>query len=491
MQITVYTGSTEKTYEAAGERNVLSFLQKHGYYIDADCGGHGFCMKCMTSIDGRMKPACLTPLKDSMIIRLPETKKQEEKKEKNISAAVDLGTTTIHVSLFNESMEKIREISFMNPLRSFGADVITRIEQIQHDPSLLEHMSRMITEKLISECAPYGILKKAIISGNTVMQHILACIDPSSIASYPFHAKTLFREGKEQIPSLENCEVSFMPCTASYIGGDIVSGLLACDLYRRKDTCLFMDIGTNGELVLLKNGIMHACSAPAGPAFEGGEISCGSSDPSHAVTHFSYCNGELSLTCACEEPSGICGSGIIDLLACLLDMELVDETGRFTEPDEVPEKFSRYIRTDQEGNPVFTLNEKISFTGKDLRMLQMAGSALAAGISVLLTETDTKPEEIDHVLLSGNFGSGIRIPSCIRTGMIPSAFLSRTAVSGNTSLKGAEMVLQNPSLLSICRRIAEKTHYIELSDSAVFKAQYMEFMYITEERQWNYISRSF
>ena len=314
------------------------------------------------------------------------------------------------------------------------------------------------------------------------MQHIAAGIDPSSIANAPFIAPTLFGDERKatDIGLLENPKaiVYFAPCFASYVGGDIACGMIATRLDRCEETALFVDIGTNGEIGLSTKNGLYFCSAAAGPALEGAHIECGMSGVSGAVSEISVLDGTIDYqTIGDSSPVGICGSGIIDAVAVMLETGLLDETGCIAdESDDHP----TLLGEDEEGDPVFQITENVYMTGKDIREVQLAKAAICAGIRTLLEEAGIDTDDVDKVVIAGGFGSHIRKESACRIGLIPPELLKKISFAGNTAGAGAVAILLSNEAKDQADRIREKATYLELSQNAKFMEQYIEEMMFEE-----------
>ncbi|MGN1382584.1 MAG: ASKHA domain-containing protein [Eubacterium sp.] len=430
------------------------------------------------------------------------------------SAAADLGTTTIAAALVQmgdegKSAAVCRRGSW-NRQAAYGADVISRIQYIiEHSDDgleiLMDTVRDQILEMILDMCRERKINTSQIddlyIAGNTIMQHIFFGISPVSIASAPFTPETLFLEDespdydeimqpfsaewKDVFPSMK---VYAAPCAAGYVGGDILSGLSACGISEEEGQSLFLDIGTNGEMAIGgKNGLL-CCAVASGPAFEGAQIECGMTASAGAVSKIAMKNGKLELgVIGGGEPSGICGSGLIDLLAVLLESGAVDESGCFLPPEEAAEEADPaivpYIREDEDGNGMIVLNEQqnVRFTAKDVRKLQLAKAAVAAGIEVLMKESGVRAEEVQHLYLAGGFGKHVDLKSAARIGMFPETLADRAVYLGNASLLGMEKACADHSAYAGMQEITTQCRYLELSGNAAFNDAYIGQMMFGEE----------
>lgn len=409
----------------------------------------------------------------------------------NLGLAVDIGTTTVAVYLCDMNTGKTVGVrAFANPQSAYGADVISRIDKIMKDKRALEEQQKLITQAIRRAaeniCEEKGLafsdVRTVVIAGNTVMQHIAAGIDPSSIANAPFIAPTLFGEDypAKALGLLDNANAKayFSPCFASYVGGDIACGMIATGLDSCTENALFVDIGTNGEIGLATKKGLYFCSAAAGPALEGAHIECGMSGIAGAVSEITVKDGALDYqTITNASPIGICGSGIIDAVAAMLETGLLDETGCIAdESDDYP----ALLDEDDEGDPIFRITDNVYMTGKDIREVQLAKAAICAGIRTLLEEASLSADDIDKVVIAGGFGSHIRKESACRIGLIPAELLDKITFAGNTAGAGAVALLLSREAREKAAHIQESATYLELSQNATFMEQYIEEMMFEE-----------
>jgi uncharacterized 2Fe-2S/4Fe-4S cluster protein (DUF4445 family) len=262
------------------------------------------------------------------------------------------------------------------------------------------------------------------------------------------------------------------------VGGDITAGLLASGLYETPGLSLFLDVGTNGEMALGGKDGFLCCSVASGPAFEGAEISCGMASAPGAVRHVALEGGVFQLDVVGDErPRGLCGSGLIDLLAALLRRGAVDETGRLLPPDEAEEKFA-FVGEDEDENGICYLTDdhSVYFTAGDVRKLQLAKAAVAAGISRLLGEAGTAPEQVERLYIAGGFGGGLDPGSAAAIGMIPAQLKDKVVSLGNSALEGAACLAAEPEKWQTLLEIQKNCRYLELSGDGQFSAAFVENM---------------
>lgn len=544
IEVRILQDGQERKREAEEGENLLRILQKNNIFIPAACGGNGTCGKCRVGIirgdqnsEKESVLACRTRVEENMTVILKSwsekdilTEGAEDPQElenmpdkadgalsvrgSEISAAVDLGTTTIAAALVRtDSSGKSAVISrrgAWNRQAAYGADVISRIQYIiEHSGDGLETLMNtardQIREMILDMCRMSEIDASQIddmyIAGNTIMQHIFFGISPVSIASAPFTPETLFLESEspnydelkrkfsgEWKKAFLSMKVHAAPCAAGYVGGDILSGLSACGISGEDGSSLFLDIGTNGEMAIGgKNGLL-CCAVASGPAFEGAQIECGMTASAGAVSQLSMKDGKLDLgTIGGGEPLGICGSGLIDLLAVLLECGAVDESGYFLSPEEAEEEADPaivpYIREDEDGNGMIVLDKKgkVRFTAQDVRKLQLAKAAVAAGIEVLMKEAGVKAAELRHLYLAGGFGKYVNLKSAARIGMFPELLAGKAVYLGNASLLGMEKACSDRSEYEKMQKITRQCRYLELSGNAAFNDAYIGQMMFGDE----------
>ena len=406
--------------------------------------------------------------------------------------AIDIGTTTVVAYLIDGiSGEVVATVSSMNEQKLYGADVISRIQYtIEHEDGLqilcdtiVKQVDRMIGILANRAKISTTAIDSAVFTGNTIMTHFLLGVSPKSIAMAPF--QPVFTQ-IQKIPAqslglkLFEGEAVILPCVSGYIGSDITSGMVACDLQKDEKLKLLVDIGTNGEMVLGNSEFLLGCSTAAGPAFEGAEIRFGMGGTFGAISTFSMENGKISFaTIGGESPVGICGSGLIDIMAALIENNIVDDTGRMLKKEELSEPFQNYASI-VDGEPAFIIAEgemPIVMTQKDVRQLQLAKAAVAAGICSLVDSAGKTLKDVDTIYLAGGFGSFIDKHSATQIGLLPKETEDRICVVGNAAGMGAILAVKSEAILNKMIETAKNTQYIELSTSPKFQDFYMDSMF--------------
>ena len=394
------------------------------------------------------------------------------------AAAVDIGTTTVCIYIVDVIQQKIIDkCTRLNEQSPFGADVISRIGA-SSQPENLQKMRELLIGQINEMTRGYP-LSLITFAGNTTMLHTLLGVNPEHIAAAPFNP--VFTHGFS-CPASElglqlnsGCMAHILPGLASYVGADITAGILACGMMDSESYSLLIDIGTNGEIALGNSGKILCCGTAAGPAFEGAKIACGCGAVSGAVNTIRWDSDSFSITTIGNLPAiGICGSAIIDAAAFLSDTGLIDETGRFDEEYEGP--FAANV-FEMNGQPAFRLTESVYVTQQDIREIQLAKAAIAAGIATLLNNAGLSFEQIGTLYLAGGFGNYINRNNAAAIGLIPPELKEKLIPAGNASASGAALCILSESAVQRLPGIVQAAEYIELSASPVFQQQYMEQMY--------------
>lgn len=496
-----------------GGQKLSDWLRASGYEIPLDCGGRGVCGKCKVRVAEGNFPSAEDPLKllqpdengdiracralcpdGSAKILLKDMGGQglteftfvsEEADGKGVAAALDIGTTTVAAALVDRETGRILDtVSKLNPQRSYGADVISRIAAAK-DGNLLNLQrqilcaaSDMLTE--LSERNPQKKPECMAVTGNTTMLHLFCGISPEGIGTYPFTpAFTDLKELDGQKLSLPVERVILLPSASAFIGSDVIAGALVCRMRELSGPSALLDIGTNGEMIVCtgrgSGNKLYAASAAAGPAMEGANISCGTGGIDGAVCAVL---AESFRTIQDKPPCGLCGCGLVDLIASLLDQGLLDETGSLTE-DAYTLKGS-HLSAD--GQMLSACSETpIVLTQQDIREFQLAKSAIRAGFEALLAEAGILTEQLEKVFIAGGLGYYMNIRSAVRTGLLPAEALPVIEAVGNSSLAGAAQCLSSSVAISEAGRLARECEIAELNSSALFNGLFIENMLFPEE----------
>ena len=416
--------------------------------------------------------------------------------------AFDIGTTTVVGMLWDiESSELVDVVAMTNPQSNFGADVISRINFCHKDPQNLrilhEALKSCLNElilQLTMQCHIKGTdIYEATIVGNTTMSHLMLGVDPFQLAKAPF-VPVFCKPVAISAASLgiginPHGTVNLLPNIAGHVGSDIVGVLLASRISEKKGVHIAVDIGTNGEIILVQDGRILVCSTAAGPAFEGAAIYSGMRAAPGAIDSVVIGNGKVTIsTIEGLPPAGICGSGLIDAVAQMLEAGLIDKTGKLLDCDHaelksnIDPRLEFRLRKGSQGNE-FVLHHGeqnhhgIVVTQRDIREMQLGKGAIRAGIMTLLKLVGADASQIESIMIAGAFGNYIRHESALRIGLIPDIALDRIIAIGNAAGAGASMALLSRKERVKAQKMAEAAEHIELSCNAAFQDEFIKSMH--------------
>ena len=543
QRISIHAGAT--LLEAAGQAGIV---------LNSVCGGSGSCGKCVVNLEpgGREVLACQWRVQSDLTVTVPQSSRFFEQKilswgidrrdeiqpdvykkylkiasaERVLGVAVDIGTTSVVARLINMSNGQcLATQAAINPQTKYGDDVISRISYARTDVKLAELHKTIIecvSELIARLCRQAGVDVKQIyemsVVGNTTMNHIFLKFPITQLGRAPYRA---FSVDAKDLPARDMAlhinpagNIHTVENIAGFVGSDIVAVALAVDIDSAEEITLAVDIGTNGEIILGSRDKLYAASCAAGPAFEGARISCGSRAAEGAIEAVVINGDDIALDVIGDcPPRSICGSGLIDAVAVLLDLGIVEETGRFAEPGTLADKLSPAIvsRIRQEcGQPAFVLTERqaplesryaknalegtdagnrafltgqatsdegrVVLTQEDIRQVQLAKAAIRAGIRLLQKKIGLEDCDIKRVFLAGAFGSYIRRESALRIGLLPAVPAERIIFVGNAASSGAQMILLNSALRAEAEQLARKIEYVEIAHEPDFQAVFAESM---------------
>ncbi len=513
---------------------VLEVVRHAGMHLSSVCGGNGTCGKCRvqlspapkaspidvkhlspTEIDAGIRLACQHEVVDGLVVSLVEVSarakharalgrgsslRRDKYKEGDYGLAVDIGTTTLAVYLIDlYSGVQAEEEALLNPQSAFGADVITRIDHATRDKdgalilkqALLDALDTTISQLCERANISTSDIRFLTAVGNTTMEHLFAGLDVRSLGFAPYVPTTydsLEVNGVQLgLKSVPNATVYAAPVIAGFVGGDTVGFILSESLYRFPGTALGIDIGTNGEIVLVNDRQVWCCSAAAGPAFEGATISRGMRADDGAVEYVTIADldspAELSVIGGLPA-AGLCGSGILDLVSELTRHGIVDSSGRYT--------VSKWLLEDKNGIKSYVVaagahsrdHTPLLFTQKDVRQVQLAKAAISAGTITLLREADVCVEELEAVYLAGAFGTYLRPESAICIGLLPPLDLSRVVCVGNAAGAGAKRLLLSSRERMTAERIAKSAKYLELASNPLFRDLFVKATRFDSQSLW-------
>ena len=485
-----------------------------GLPADFPCGGKGRCGNCRVWAKGHLSPpspqelehlspqdlkegirlACMTTVLGDAWVRLPQDGQRIltdgsrapflPDREEGWGFAVDIGTTTVAAYLYPLGQKEPAAVaSEKNPQCRFGADVISRIERsMAGDREALAAAIRQCLGRLLQTlCTRQGLsprqIRKGVIVGNTAMLYLLCGEEVSSIAAAPFRSRLLWGEwlpaSRLDLPVPPDTPCYLPRCISAYVGADITASILAAGYPAQRPT-LLVDIGTNGEMALLRGEELLCCSTAAGPAFEGAGISRGMNASPGAICRVDCKGDDLSISVLGDlPPKGICGSGLIDAVAALLRLGAVDETGLLLE--EGHPLLPRI--TQEQGRPAIRLAGDVLLTQQDIRAVQLAKSAICAGMLTLLGQAGLSPGDLGELVIAGGFGSSIRLENAQAIGLIPPGLLEKARFIGNGAGGGASMILLSEKERERALRLAGRAATVELSSNPVFTDLYMDNMF--------------
>lgn len=499
-----------------------------GVWIDAPCGGEGKCGKCLVMASGELAPpshpelehvpkemlreglrlACQAGVEGPCAVETGEAPSWGAAKSglaphgtlevdlpalpsgfpEPLGAAIDVGTTTLCVSLVDLiSGERLGISSAENPQTRFGADVMTRIEKCRKDGEASSEMHRAVVESinaLLREASssagvPPSRVARLVMVGNTTMLHLALGEDPSPLGNYPF--EPAFRGPVRASPSTAGLEAGqgaelLVPAVLSgFLGADIVAVILASGAAENDAVTLMVDLGTNGEIALGGRHGMAACSTAAGPAFEGAQISSGMRAVPGAIESLSRDGLFTPGVLGGGKPRGICGSGLLDAVAALLEYGLLAHSGRIIEPAAAEPIAPGRVR---QAGPVreFVLAQgtDVTLTQEDVRQLQLAKGAIGAGVDVLCARLGVRYEEVEGVYLAGVFGSFLKPAAAVTVGIFPAQMKDRVEFAGNAALTGAELMLASEKWWSRALSLSEMVQVVELSGDPEFEKAFID-----------------
>ncbi|MBR6114992.1 MAG: DUF4445 domain-containing protein [Oscillospiraceae bacterium] len=443
--------------------------------------------------------SCTTPAKNNMVVELiPEVRFSiAEQSEGDVYAptpgqegcavACDIGTTTVVCQLLDlKTGRPILRISGSNSQRIYGGDVLSRLKAAEEGRADEIHglIIRQIQYYLGVLCREAGIdagdIRRLAVTGNTIMMHFFAGLDPAKISTAPFEPVSLFGEtlsGSDVGLDFDG-EVFICPAVSGFIGSDVLCGILASGMAASGEKTLLIDLGTNTELVMGTKDQMTACSADGGAAFRASLLEHGMITSAGAIAGVKCKDGELRLeVLGAAEPKGICGSGFIDLLGILYEEEILDEMGHIADPEETDSPLAKYIGT-EEDRTVFYLTEdkKIFISQVDISKFQLAKAAISAGIDVLAEETGIAVTALDKLLLGGGFGAFAHRRHAAVLGLIPEECKGKTEKLGNIALAGAISAALSEEARQELSRIRGLIRVIDLPTHPSFNDAYTEGM---------------
>ena len=498
--------------------NLVEAAGMAGIVLDTACGQKGTCRKCTVTLLPQRQSvlACQYLVQNDVTVLVPRDSRFIEHKilteglSRNDAVtpdiykkylplagdgpitglAVDIGTTTIVVKIIDMKTGRvITTAADLNPQTKFGDDVISRIAYARDDTKLAE-LNKLIINRLnflIAECCGGGAVKssdlyEACVVGNTTMNHIFLRLPITQLGQAPYKAFSVDAKdvSPQEIPLRMNPagNIHTLPNIAGFVGADTTAVALAAALDSADEMTLAIDIGTNGEIVLGTKNKLLAASCAAGPAFEGARIACGSRAADGAIEAVVLAADGINFdVVGGHSPVSICGSGLIDAVAVILDLGAIDPTGRFARPDalktevtEINRQTAFVLALDEKGIPAVYL------TQKDIREVQLAKAAIRAGIRLLQKRLSIADADIKHVFLAGAFGNYIRPQSALRIGLLPDVPVDRILPIGNAASSGAQLALVSSHYRTLAADLARKIEYVEIANDPDFQSTFADSM---------------
>lgn len=525
MQENIKINLNGKEIQGKKGNTLLQALSLHYTNINSYCGGKGTCGKCKVIVKNSSKIptpeenklltenelragirlACKMILQEDVTIQTIESNwiNQEKinaqtidllKKAVSINSkpmygiALDIGTTSVEGWLIRlDTGDVVATHSILNPQQPFGADVISRIQAADTNEGqktlhlkIIDGINQIISTLTNKENIPNDKIDKMVVVGNPTMLHLFLNISPTQMGRSPyepeFYDSQVRTSSELNIGISQDGQVITLPIVSGYLGADILGVALALKLDERKENSLIIDIGTNSEILLAGKGRILACSAAAGPAFEGAHIHHGMRASTGAIDQVKISHQVEYHTINERSPIGICGSGLIDTIAELLREEIIEESGRLIEP-LASHYLSKHVK--KEGSSIKFIfnpddNEQIELNQKDIREVQLAKGATYAGIKTLMEELNINNDEIEQVYLAGTFGNYINIPNAIRMSIIPDVPVKKVQSVGNAAIIGAALALLSQGYLKRVIQIQELIDPIELISCSKFNDYFME-----------------
>jgi len=475
-----------KTVQVEAGSTLLAAEIAAGLSPDAPCGGHGRCGKCRVLVDGTARLACQTAVTNDVAVSLPRNTATDICIDAKVSAvspdgadpyvlAFDIGTTTVVCYLLDgHNGTLLAQAGMENPQRAYGADVISRIQYVMETGStalrgeILHALAHLARVTAVQAGIKPDTITLASIVGNTAMHHLLLGLDPRPLTVPPYmpaQSCALDLPSRGLLPIAENGTVRILPNIAGFVGGDTVACMAATEFDKLEAITLLLDIGTNGEMVLGTRRRRIACSAAAGPAFEGAAISCGMRSEAGAIDRV-WLEGDAVQFHAIGDciPRGLCGSGLLDLVSVLLECGVLDESGRLLC-----------------GSGYRLPGTEVVLTQRDVREVQLAKAAIRTGIELMAQTLGIAIPQITSVLLAGAFGSRLSPGSACKIGMIPPCLCDRIQPIGNAAGTGAIRCALSGAEFARSSVLAEETEFLELASLPQFQDAFVDALLFSED----------
>lgn len=520
VECSVTVNSADESFSFTAEYNepLFALLIKRGliHHLETPCGGKGLCGKCLLRAVGRLSKmsaeerslvgdelaekgyrlACCCYIKGDCVITLPQRETRQEgsepQPEDDYGFSVDLGTTTIQLSLHNlHTKQTVAIQEELNCQRALGFDVKSRIARWKTDPeqrTLLHGMLVSQLDSMIKAALEHAGVSPSSVSevravGNTCLLHMLANVDVSPLASYPFEPLTkdnLTLSCKDAgLTALPSAQLDITGVISGFIGSDAVAAALVTGMYKSIMPVLQIDFGTNVEVLMGNRNVLLACSTDAASAFEGAGISCGMTHRNGAICKlWKEKYKVLYKTIGGTEPTGICGTALLEAIEIMLDVGIIDSTGRMRRPEELKPSKLRMIGT-VNGEQVFFISRKhrIYITQNDIRAVQLAKAAVLTCVQTLFEQFDiTGPDELSAVYLGGIFGGILSVKTAVNIGLLPAAAENICYGIGNAASQGAALLLHSPRARATAEHIRTYARTLHPENDEDFQERFTRAM---------------
>jgi len=521
-EVTVRFESGGRTVRVACGTSLLDAARMAGVALDARCGGSARCGGCRVLVAGEVSAptdderALLGPERlavgvrlacrtlalgtvvvthdasgDTLRVSFDGSQSTADGAGARLGAAVDIGTTSVAVSVVDlETGAEVGRDGALNAQAPFGADVLTRVAYARAGGAeelrrvIVGQVGRLLLEALGATADPRR-LEKVVVVGNTAMTGLFLGRDVAPLAEAPYRGAHTHGETRDAaslgMEGLAGTTVRVLPGVSAFVGADVVAGLAASGLDTRSGIRLFIDLGTNGEIVLIANGTVLATATAAGPALEGGALTAGMRAEDGAIERVASSGAGLTFgVIGGGTPRGICGSGVFDLLAVLLDAGVLDEGGRMLAEEDgsgtvdaagTSPLIARVA--EREAVRAFMLHPDVWFTQLDVRQAQLAIAAVRTGVDLLLSIAGVRSAEVSEVVVAGGFGAHLDPVAAARTGLLPPALAHRMVFGGNMALAGARAALLGGAARTSIETLAGTIRVVNLASSPEFDRRFM------------------
>ena len=442
------------------------FLIDNGFSVAHTCGGRGVCGKCKVTVNGESVLSCGYVINNDITVELPINSdvesvtgaEESNRLSQKMCYALDIGTTTIALALVSlDNKEIINVATCTNPQVTFGADVISRIDYCRQNS--VDKLQNAVADGVNNLIKRLGSVycDEMYVSGNTTMLHLLFGKNPCSMGVAPYTPQFLESQTAkgENIGLICTENVISLPCIASFVGADLVSGMNYVGMPSKDKYNLLVDLGSNAEIVLFSENSVLCTSAAAGPCFEGANITCGMSATKGAVYSFEYKeNDNILKTISGVAPEGICGTGLVDIISELVKNGIIDETG--------------YMECEN-----YKITDNVYLSQGDVRQYQLAKSAVYSAIITLLKIQKIEFSQVENMYISGGFSAKINIDNAVKTGLLPKELKEKALPINNSSLLGTvKYIIEKNNL----QKYLKNARYIDLSMNTEFSELFINNM---------------